>query len=99
MLPSWPFGIKIYRGSKEDLRRRSAENFKTAHRIADHIKRLIANNPNEVQRYHFADIARSLGVTIDQVRDTLSDGRHNEITLRIDAADRRELERHKVRMK
>ena len=99
MLPAWPFGIKVYRGSKEHLRRRSAEDLKTAHRIADHIKRLIANNPNEKQRYHFADIARSLGVTIDEVRDALSDGRHNEITLRIDAADRRELESYKFRMK
>ncbi|MGY2986482.1 putative lipoic acid-binding regulatory protein [Bradyrhizobium sp. USDA 4508] len=94
MIPPIPH-VKIYRGSKENLQRKNAQEVATAHRIAEHLFKLIANNPDEIQQYIFAVIAIDLGVTTDQVRSALSDGGYNGITLRIDEHDRRQVERYK----
>ncbi|MEH3063666.1 MAG: hypothetical protein PGN33_13295 [Methylobacterium radiotolerans] len=87
--------LEVYRGSKENLRRRAAEKNATRHRVAEHVNRLAADNPDELQQYHFADIARDLGVPVDEVRSAISDGGYNGITFGVRRPDREALARYK----
>lgn len=87
--------LKQYRGSKENLRRKNTEYNAMAHKVAAHVNRLIANNPNEMQQYMFASIAHDLGFTTDQVRAAISDGGYNGITIGVKEADRGELAQYK----
>jgi|GEM_PF-2408242 len=73
--------LKNYRGSKEALRRKTAAFNAMAHRVADHVNTLMANNPSEIQQYHFYEIAHDLGLSVDDVRSAISDGGYNGITL------------------
>jgi len=84
--------FKHYRGAKENLQRKSHEAARTARLIADHVNKLIANNPDQIQQYMFANIAHDLGVTTEQVRSAISTG-GNGITIGVDEDDRRELVR------
>ena len=43
--------FEIYRGSKENLLRKSAEKALVAERIATYVNGLVANNPDEKQMY------------------------------------------------
>jgi hypothetical protein len=80
--------FKLYRGSKEKLRRQAAAHNAMAQRVADHVNTLAANNPDEVQQYLFATIADDLGLTTDQVRSAISTGGHNGITFGVRDAER-----------
>lgn len=87
--------LKTYRGSKPDLRRKCAEQNARAQRIVDHINRLIANDPAEMQQYLWGFVALDLGVTPEQVGDAVTGGGHNGISIRVTDADRAALERYK----
>lgn len=87
--------LKYYRGGKESIRRKTAEFNAKARRIADHVNRLMADNPREIQQYMFASIARDLGFTTDEVRNAISDGGYNGITLGVRGQDREALERYR----
>lgn len=83
-----------YRGSKISLQRKAANFNDTANKIADHLNKLIANNPDDVQQYLFGYIASDLGLDVDTVRKVLPGG-YNGITLRVSAEDRRALQSYK----
>jgi ATP-dependent protease ClpP protease subunit len=51
--------FKVYRGSKERLRKKAIEHNAMAQRVADHVNKLAANNPDEIQQY----TSRQLHVT------------------------------------
>lgn len=87
--------LEVYRGSKENLRRRANEKNAIRHRVAEHVNRLAANNPDECQQYTFATIARELGVPVDEVRAALGDGGYNGITFGVRGPDREALARYK----
>jgi hypothetical protein len=93
-LPVMPH-LKVYRGSKENLRRKAAQHNAIAQRVADHINALVANNPREIQQYMFATIARDLGLKTDQVRSAIYDGGYNGITFGVREAEREALVRYK----
>jgi hypothetical protein len=88
--------FKSYRGSKENLRRKSVAAAVVAQRISTYVNGLIANNPREIQQYMFASIARDLGLTTEEVRSAISDGGYNGITFGVREDDRRELARFKT---
>jgi hypothetical protein len=87
--------LKNYRGSKENLRRKTAQQNATGHRIARHVNTLVANNPAEIQQYIFAMIAHDLGIATDEVRSAISDGGYNGITICVTEDARREMNRFK----
>lgn len=89
-MPSLPLTphLKRYGGSKESLRRKNTEYNLMAQRVADYINKQIAANPNEIQQYFFGDVAAKLGLSVDQVRDAISDGGYNGITIRVQDKDR-----------
>jgi len=66
--------FKRYRGAKPNLQRKSAEEFRVAQRIAEHVNTEIANNPAELQQILFGFVAIELGVTTEQVRSALPGG-------------------------
>jgi hypothetical protein len=80
--------LKHYRGAKPDLRRKVNEHNRQAERVADHINRLIANNPAEIQQYYFRNIAIDLGIPFEVVRSAISTGGANGITLGVRPTDR-----------
>jgi hypothetical protein len=86
--------FRRYRGAKENLKRKAAEQSRVAQRIADHVNTEIANNPAEVQQVIFGFVANKLGITTEQVRRALPGG-YNGWTFRVDENDRRGLERYK----
>lgn len=88
--------LKQYRGAKETLKRKFAEENDARIKVAEHVNRLIANNTDEMQQYLFGSIAADLGVTKDQVRNAIGDGGHNGITLRVTERDREMLARYKA---
>jgi hypothetical protein len=92
-LPIQPY-FKRYRGAKPNLQRKAVEEIRTAQRIADYVNAKIANDPEEIQQISFALVAIELGVTTEQVRRALPGG-FNGWTLRVDANDRKALERYK----
>jgi len=97
-MPNLPISprYKRYRGSKENLQRKSHEAVRVAHLVADHVNRLIANNPAEMQMIIFASVAYDLKLTTEQVRSAISNGGYNGRTIRVDENDRRELARYKT---
>ncbi len=88
--------FKSYRGSKENLRRKSVQDAFVAQRIATYVNGLVANNPDETQQYIFASIAHDLGVTTEEVRSAISDGGYNGITFGVREENRRALARFKT---
>jgi len=53
-MPGFPLrpNLKQYRGSNEKLLRKNREyHAAMAHRVAAHVNKLVANNPDEVQQY------------------------------------------------
>jgi|SRR5947209_5025833 len=86
---------KSYRGSKADLQRMAADYNAKANRVAEHLNTLAANNPAEIQQYMFADLARDLGFTTEEVRSAISDGGYNGITLGVREEGRRALASYK----
>lgn len=87
--------LVIYRGSKENLRRRADEKNAIRHRVAEYVNQLAANNPDEMQQYFFGNIARELGVPEEEVRSAISDGGYNGITLGVRGPEREALARYK----
>jgi len=92
-LPLEP-NLKRYRGGNQNLQLRNAQANALAQRIADHVNRLIACDPHEMQQYFFAQIALDLGCTTEAVRSAISDGGYNGITLRVSKDDRCALARY-----
>src|SRR5262245_7354321 len=90
-LPVQP-NLRHYGGSKENVRHRSAEYDARAQKVADHVNTLIASNADSLQQYYFANIARELGYSVEEVRSAISDGGYNGITFRVTEEDRRRLE-------
>lgn len=56
-----------YRGSKENLRRKATEHNAMARKVVDHLNTLIANDPDDRQNYLYYEIARDLGLTVEEV--------------------------------
>ena len=90
--------LKHYRGTKENLRRKAAEENKIAEKIAKHLNTLIANNDEEMQQYIYGYIAIDLRVTAEQVRRALPGGGSYGITLRVTEENRRALRSYKTRV-
>jgi hypothetical protein len=88
--------LKQYRGAKETLRRKCAEENRARMKVAKHVNRLVANDPSEVQQILFGYIAADLGVTKDQVRNAIGDGGSNGITFRVTERAREMLARYKT---
>lgn len=82
MVPVVPH-FRRYRGSNESIRRKTAQFNEIAQRIADHVNAQITNDPREIQQYLFGMIAIELGVDVELVREAISNGGYNGITLRI----------------
>lgn len=95
ILPLSPH-LKTYQGAKPELRRKNSAANATAVRIAEYVNGLIANNPDDLQQYYFASIASDLDVTTDQVRNAISDGGFNGITISVRAEDRQKLKRYEA---
>lgn len=93
-LPLTPH-LKMYKGSKENLRRKNDEYNRMARRVAEHLNRQIANNPSETQMYTFGLVALELGLTKDQVFEAISDGGSNGITIWVSDEDRKALAPYK----
>ncbi len=87
--------FRKYGGRKEAVRQRTAEFNGQAQRVADHVNALMANNPDEIQQYYFGTIASDLGLSVDVVREAISDGGYNGITVGVREEERRALERYK----
>lgn len=94
ILPLTPH-LKRYRGAKAALQRKNYEYNMMAHRVAEHLNMLIANNADDGQMYVFDTIAYDLGLTTDQVREAISDGGYHGITVGVRKEDRVALERYK----
>lgn len=97
-LPLQP-SLRNYRGSNEARRRKITEYNRVAHRVAEHVNRLIANDPKEIQQYFFASLAHDLGFDVDDVRSAISDGGYNGITFGVTEDDRKELARYLANLK
>lgn len=96
-MPNLPLrpNLRDYRGQKEILRRRNDEYNRIAQRVADHVNRLVADDPDEIQQYFFGSIAIDLGLDVDDVRSAISNGGYNGITLRVTEDDRRAMAGYK----
>ncbi len=75
--------IKHYRGAKPHLAAKMNERNGLAHRVAEHMNRIIAGDPAEVQQLLFATIANDLGVSKEEVRSSVNEGGSNGVTLRV----------------
>ncbi|TIW97771.1 MAG: hypothetical protein E5V59_09275 [Mesorhizobium sp.] len=93
ILPLRP-NLQSYRGGKQNLQLKSTEANRLAQRIVDHVNRLIARDPHEMQQYFFASIALDLGCSTEAVRSAIPEGGYNGITLWISEEDRRALTRY-----
>jgi hypothetical protein len=83
--------LKGYRGTRENLRQKRDDHNRTAYRVTDHLNRLIANDPSEMQQYIYGFIAIDLGLTTEQVRSSVVGGGYNGITLCVTSLDRERL--------
>ncbi|WP_027555094.1 hypothetical protein [Bradyrhizobium sp. Cp5.3] len=84
-----------YRGSKDRLRRKAAEHNAMATRVVYHLNRLIADNPNDQQQYLWYEVARALGLTVEEVGSAVMYGGHNGITVGVTEEGRRALASYK----
>jgi hypothetical protein len=66
-------------------------------RIAEYLNTRIANNPAPIQQYIFASIAHDIGCSVDEVRNFLSNGGYNGITIRVDEEARWRLSGYKTK--
>jgi hypothetical protein len=73
---------RSYKGSKPEIRRKAAEFNALANRIAEHVNRKIRECPDEIQQYHYSAIANELGIDEELVREAISDGGYNGITIK-----------------
>ncbi len=96
LLPLKP-KLKRYSGSQARLRQKAGEHNAMANRVADHLNTLVLNNPAEVQQYKWADVARDLGLTPDEVHSAIVGAGHNGIALVVTEDERRALASYKRR--
>lgn len=75
-------------GRSERTHERAAAFNHMAQRVADHIHKLILEDPASMQVYSFGQIALTLGLDVDDVRAAISGGGYNGISFGVDAADR-----------
>ncbi len=96
-MPSLPIrpNLKHYSGAKDSIRRKVNEHNAKLQRIADHLNRLIADNPNEMQQHLYGYIAIDLGVSLQDVQEASPEGGSNGITLRVRPEDRPLMERYR----
>ncbi|WOH68668.1 hypothetical protein [Bradyrhizobium sp. BWA-3-5] len=87
--------LDSYRGSKENLQRKAAEHNAMARRVVDHLNTLIANDPADMQQYLYHEIARDLGLTVEDVASVVMYGGHNGITVGVSEDGRRALAPYK----
>jgi hypothetical protein len=80
--------LQNIRGSTERARRRVIDHNAMARRVVDHLNRLIANNPERNQQYFWADIARELSLSPEEVERAVMYGGHNGITIAVSDEDR-----------
>jgi hypothetical protein len=88
--------LKCYRGLKEKLHRKIENHNRIAYRVTNHINKLIANNPDEMQEYLFDVLVADLSLTTDEVHAAIMEGdgitvRDEGITVRVTNEDRRAL--------
>lgn len=87
--------LNAYRGAKPNMQRKAAEENLVAHRVCNHLNRLIANDPAEVQQYIFAEIAIDLMLPVEVVRRAIPGGGYNGITVGVRSSDRARMSQFK----
>jgi hypothetical protein len=90
---------KRYLGLKEKLYCKFEQRNRMAHRVVNYVNGLIANNPDETQKYFFDMMAADLGLTADEVCAAITKGTYKGITVRVTEEDRRALGFYKVQPK
>ncbi|WP_271519421.1 hypothetical protein [Bradyrhizobium sp. CCBAU 53380] len=84
--------LRYYMGASPKLKRENRDYNDVARRAAYHLNTLIANNESDTQQYMFANIARDIGASTDDVRSALSNGGYDGITFtNISAEERKAL--------
>jgi hypothetical protein len=63
--------LNRYAGGKQHLKQKAMAENATARKIADHLNKLILDDPAELQQHLFSSIANDLGVTVAQVRSAI----------------------------
>ncbi|MBP0116384.1 hypothetical protein [Bradyrhizobium vignae] len=87
--------LKGYRGADPKKRRKAAEHNEMARRVVDHVNKLIANNPEPSQQYLWYEVARDLGLTVEDVESAVMYGGHHGVTVGITEESRRSLAAYK----
>lgn len=80
--------IKNVTGSTDRARRKVIDDNALAERVIEHLHRLIARNPEQEQQYLWADIARELSLSSDEVGQAVMYGGHHGI--RVVVTERRQ---------
>jgi hypothetical protein len=86
--------LKNITGSTERARRKIIDDNARATRVVELLHRLIAQNPERDQQYHWADVARQLSLSADEVRESVMYGGHHGITIAVSDDDRTFLSRY-----
>lgn len=82
--------------SKDDrARRKIIDRNATAERVVEHLHRLIAQSTEKEQQYYWADIARQLSLSADEVGEAVKYGSHHGIRVVITDDDQAFLSRYR----
>lgn len=82
--------------SKDDrARRKIVDRNATAERVVEHLHRLIARSPAKEQLYYWADVARELSLSADEVGDAVMFGSHHGIRVVVTDEDHAFLSRYR----
>lgn len=78
----------VPRSNDERARRKIIDRNATAERVVEHLHRLIAENPENEQVLYWADIARQLSLSADEVAESVMYGGHHGIRVTVSDDDR-----------
>jgi hypothetical protein len=79
--------LKNVTGSTERARRKAIDDNATAERVIKHLHRLIVKNPEREQRYLWADVARQLSLSTEEVERAVMYGGHHGIRVVVSDED------------
>ncbi|KYK44902.1 hypothetical protein A1D31_11840 [Bradyrhizobium liaoningense] len=87
--------LKDYRGADPKKRRKVADHNAVAQRVVEHLNTLIANDQAAMQEYLWHEVARDLGLAVEDVEAAVMHGGHNGITVGVTEEERRAIARYK----